>query len=108
MDICIRSQNKEVITITRGVHYGGSKTIQRKIEEKSEYMLPPDPLRTTLFNSRQKYEDVEVHFIRTEDDSIVGEYKTKERAIEVLDEIDEIIKKSLGQTYAIAYQMPEE
>lgn len=38
---------------------------------------------------------------------ILGEYATKERAIEVLDEIENIVKPRMEQLYTFVYQMPE-
>ena len=39
---------------------------------------------------------------------ILGTYKTKERAIEVLDEIENIVKPRMEQLYTFVYQMPED
>lgn len=39
---------------------------------------------------------------------VVGVYKTKERALEVLDEIENIVKPRMEQLYTFVYQMPKE
>lgn len=39
---------------------------------------------------------------------VVGVYKTKERALEVLDEIENIVKPKMKQLYTFVYQMPKE
>lgn len=38
----------------------------------------------------------------------LGQYKTKKRAIEVLDEIENIVKPRMEQLYTFVYQMPKE
>lgn len=39
---------------------------------------------------------------------LLGTYKTKERALEVLDEIENIVKPRMEQLYTFVYQMPKE
>ena len=41
------------------------------------------------------------------DKTILGKYKTKERAIEVLQEIEEQYQKICDDSYFIVYEMPE-
>jgi hypothetical protein len=39
---------------------------------------------------------------------VLGKYVTKERALEVLDEIENIVKPRMEQLYTYVYKMPKE
>lgn len=53
------------------------------------------------------YAEGDVYFIVSSGTEL-GEYKTKERALEVLDEIENIVKPRMEQLYTFVYQMPKE
>lgn len=73
MDLYIRSQDKEVLTKVNNLCYYTRKDVVEFISEE------------------ELSKDIQ-HVIWSPDGSILGYYKTKERALEVLDEIQNIIK----------------
>ena len=73
MDLWIRSQDKEVLTKCNNLCYMSRKDVL--------YYLSVDDLT----------DDME-HFVWSPDGAILGVYKSKERALEVLDEIQNNIK----------------
>ena len=85
MELWIRSQDKESLTKVSNVEY--------------------------TYKEGDLYTDVRrKHYIGTYYDNlkILGEYKTKERALEVLDEVQDLLQNAyIGNANRIVYQMPE-
>lgn len=85
MELWIRSQDKERLIKVSNVQY--------------------------TYRKGDLYSDVRgKHYIGTYYDNleILGEYATKERAIEVLDEIQDLLQNAyIGNAHRIVYQMPE-
>ena len=81
MDLWIRSQNKEILV----------KTDKIKIER--EYI---------------DFKDKEIFHINIAYDEL-GKYSTKERALEILDEIDKLMSDAVNNGLKVArYKMPKE
>lgn len=68
-------------------------------EEEMDYQSPQEAINL------KKYE-IYAGFGNS-DKTILGKYKTKERAIEVLQEIEEQYQKICDDSYFIVYEMPE-
>lgn len=87
MELWIRSQNKEVLLNLKAIQYKNYKLVEDETVEAN----------------------ILIGFYNYYDNEILAEYKTKERALEVLDEIQNIIHpkyilnsvntKSIGNTY---------
>ena len=69
MELWIRSQDKEVLLNIKGIQYQNYKLIENETVEAN----------------------ILIGFYNYYDNEILGEYKTKERALEVLNEIEERI-----------------
>lgn len=85
MNLWVRSQDKESLVIISNIQYILRKEIDCGIS-------------------------TEYHYIGTYYDNlkILGTYKTKERALEVLDEIQDLLQNAyVGSVNRIVYQMPE-
>lgn len=69
MELWIRSQDKEKLLKVNGIQYQNCKLVENEIIEGN----------------------ILIGFHNSYDNEILGEYKTKERALEVLDEIQSIL-----------------
>lgn len=93
MELWIRSQDKEVLLNIKGIQYQNYKLVENETVEAN--------ILIGLYNYY--------------DNEILGEYETKERALEVLDEIQNMLyaglkatnNNQLAGTTSIVYQMPE-
>ena len=70
MDLWIRSQDKEKLLKISGIQYQNCKLVENETVEAN----------------------ILIGFYSSYENEILGEYKTKERALEVLDEIQNILK----------------
>lgn len=87
MELWIRSQDKEVLLNIKGIQYQNYKLVENETVEAN--------ILIGLYNYY--------------DNEILGEYETKERALEVLDEIQKLLKTAElnDDINVIVYQMPE-
>ena len=93
MELWIRSQDKEVLLNIKGIQYQNYKLVENETVEAN--------ILIGLYNYY--------------DNEILGEYETKERALEVLTEIQNMLyaglkatnNNQLAGTTSIVYQMPE-
>ena len=93
MKLWIRSQDKEVLLNIKGIQYQNYKLVENETVEAN--------ILIGLYNYY--------------DNEILGEYETKERALEVLTEIQNMLyaglkatnNNQLAGTTSIVYQMPE-
>ena len=96
MELWIRSQDKEVLLNIKGIQYQNYKLVENETVEAN----------------------ILIGFYNYYDNEILGEYETKERALEVLDEIQRLITDLQYLNYAIkndefcsyrpnVYEMPE-
>ena len=97
MDLWIRSQDKEVLSKVNNLCYYTREDVCEFIKE--------DELKADI-----------QHIVWSPDGSVLGYYKTKERALEVLDDIQNFIEND-GEEYLneqecflsrSVYEMPEE
>lgn len=94
MNLWVRSQDKEKLLKINGLQYQNCKLVENETVEAN----------------------ILIGFYSPYENEILGEYKTKERAIEVLDEIQEKIKhinkfSLVNEDYECddcVYEMPEE
>lgn len=109
MEVWVRSQDKEQLVKTNDLRY--------RREEKKKTKPFGDFEEAQLFCD---YDIVEKHYIYSDRFDILGEYPTKERCLEIIDEIqkllysdfiivrncavDESVAEYLKPTKAIAYQ----
>lgn len=77
MELWIRSQDKEVLLNIKGIQYQNYKLVENETVEAN--------ILIGLYNYY--------------DNEILGEYETKERALEVLDEIQNILKPIIKIKY---------
>ena len=73
MELWIRSQNKEVLLNIKGIQYQNYKLVENETVEAN--------ILIGLYNYY--------------DNEILGEYETKERALEVLDEIQSLLQPTI-------------
>ena len=93
MKLWIRSQDKEVLLNIKGIQYQNYKLVENETVEAN----------------------ILIGFYNYYDNEILGEYETKERALEVLTEIQNMLyaglkatnNNQLAGTTSIVYQMPE-
>ena len=93
MELWIRSQDKEVLLNIKGIQYQNCKLVENETVEAN----------------------ILIGFYNCYDNEILGEYETKERALEILDEIQERIKhinkfSLVNEDYECddcVYEMPE-
>lgn len=86
MELWIRSQDREKLLKVNGLQYQNCK-LEENVCVEANIILG-------LYGSC--------------DSEIIGEYKTKERALEVLDEIQIEISNYVGTMAEIVYEMPKE
>lgn len=116
MELWVRNQDKEKLIKANNIeifHHYSYKDTQEK------YLLPSGSFEYRKVQKKDKYIK---SVIMCNDEINLGTYKTKERALEVLDEMQEYIEKQ-GQDYLLTnengiitgqkhygfvYQMPEE
>ena len=105
MELWIRSQDKE--TLLRVEKIKKYDVYSQKVE-KQNYM----PRNATSYDDMQQVtayvDDKYLRTIIVANDVEVAEYKTKERALEVLDEIQRYILLPNTDNSAYVYQMPED
>lgn len=96
MELWVRSQDKEILLNIKGIQYQNCKLVENETVEAN----------------------ILIGFYNYYDNEILGEYETKERALEVLDEIQRLITDLQYLNYAIkndkfcsyrpnVYEMPE-
>lgn len=93
MELWIRSQDKEVLLNIKGIQYQNYKLVENETVEAN----------------------ILIGFYNYYDNEILGEYETKEKALEVLTEIQNMLyaglkatnNNQLAGTTSIVYQMPE-
>jgi hypothetical protein len=113
MEIWVRSQDKEQLVKTNDFRY--------KREEKKKTKPFGDFEEARLFCD---YDIVEKHYIYSDRFDILGEYPTKERCLEIIDEIQKLLCQTLMvvrnlenkptleieniDTSVVVYEMPRE
>ena len=108
MELWIRNQDRKrlikVVSIESADHYSYKDVV--------ENYMPPNATRYEDMKTRkvQKKDKYLKSVILCNDDIYLGEYKTKERALEVLDEIEKILKPQIIITKlsTYVYEMPKE
>lgn len=73
MELWIRSQDKEVLLNIKGIQYQNYKLVENETVEAN----------------------ILIGFYNYYDNEILGEYETKERAIEILDEIQSLLQPTI-------------
>lgn len=86
MELWVRSQDREKLLKINGLQYQNCKLVENETVEAN----------------------ILIGFYSSYENEILGEYKTKERALEVLDEIQDLLQNAyVGSSNRIIYQMPE-
>lgn len=86
MDLWIRSQDKEKLLKVGGIQYQNCKLVENETVEAN----------------------ILISFHNSYDNEILGEYATKERALEVLDEIQNILRPKIKYTQNIKEDLKPE
>lgn len=87
MKLWVRSQDREKLLKINGIQYQNCKLVENETIETN----------------------ILIGFYSSYENEILGEYKTKERALEVLDEIQDLLQNAYtGKSNIILYLMPEE
>lgn len=88
MNLWVRSQDKEKLLKINGLQYQNCKLVENETVEAN----------------------ILIGFYSSYENEILGEYNTKERALEVLDEIQKLLKTAElnDDINVIVYQMPED
>lgn len=110
MELWIRSQDKECLVKVDNIEIQHHYTYKEVVEN---YMPPNatryEDMRTRKVSKKDKYIK---SVIMCNDEIFLGKYKTKERALEVLDEIQSILEQILDPNITIlptfVYEMPKD
>lgn len=88
MNLWVRSQDKEKLLKINGIQYQNCKLVENETVEAN----------------------ILIGFYSSYENEILGEYNTKERAIEILDEIQKLLKTAElnDEINVIVYQMPKD
>ena len=110
MELWIRSQNREKLVKINNIE----KQDHYSYKEVVENYMPPNATRYEDMQTRKvtKKDKYIKSVIMCNDEIFLGEYKSKERALEILDEIQNILKHEWDYkdkfNMCRVYEMPEE